>query len=486
LKKGIKRRDFIAGLSAVPIVGLKKPRPVPGTKPLLHSSTRSINKSESIRIGIIGFGFRGEQLAQALNLAHPDWIETQKNSVKENPKNKILDDYYKQENLNIELAVVCDVFSKRVERGITAGGKTTKGYKDYRELLASDEIDAVIISTPDHWHANMVIEAAKVGKHVYVEKCMTRTATEAVEVRDAVKKSGIVFQLGHQGRQSDNHKKAKNLIDEGILGKISLIETTTNRNNPFAAWVWDIPEDANPSTVDWELFQGPTPKRHPFSLERIFRWRCWWDYGTGLAGDLLTHEYDTVNSILKLGIPHSAIASGGIYYYKDGREVPDVFQANYEYPDRDLTLVYSGTLANGSPRGTLIMGHDWTMELGQSLTVWAESQSTRYKSRIEAGMIDPTSPIVNYTPSQQSIDAVSSATTRYFANRGLMYAYQEGRRVNTSNLHLKEWLNGILRGGKTSCNIDQGFQEAITAHMATVSYREDRKVYWDSQKEVII
>ena len=482
-KRKIGRRDFLTGFASVPVIGAFQ------TRTNISNEVRRLrtgNKSETIRVGIIGFGFRGEQLARAINFAHPDWIRHQEEAAKITPGHRVLKDYYEQDALNIELGGICDVFDIRVERGLAAAGKSAKGYSHYQELLASEDIDAVIIASPDHWHARMAIDAANAGKHIYLEKCMTRTVGEAIALRDAVKKSDVVFQLGHQGRQRDLNLKAMELIENGTLGKITLIETTTNRNDPYAAWVWPIHENASKESIDWDLFQGPAPEKVNFSPERFSRWRCYWAYGTGMSGDLLSHEYDTVNSILNLGIPSSATASGGIYFYNDGREVPDVFHANYEYQDRELTLIYSGTLANGIPRGTLIMGHDASLELGRSLTVWADKQSTKYKSRIEAGYINPSAPIVRYDAESKGVDAVTSATAKYFADRGLIHTYRDGQRVNTSYLHIAEWLNCIRNGGKTSCNIDQGFQEAITAHMATTSFLEGRRIYWDPINEKIV
>jgi hypothetical protein len=131
------------------------------------------------------------------------------------------------------------------------------------------------------------------------------------------------------------------------------------------------------------------------------------------------------------------------------------------------------------------MGKDATLELGKSLTVWAESDSTKYKNRIESGIIDPNKPIINYNTENLEIDALTSATSKYFAERGLMYTYQDGRRYDTTHLHLAEWLDSIRVGGIPSCNIEKGFQEAITAHMATASYQLGAKVYWDKTKEKI-
>lgn len=481
-KKHLGRRDFISGMGMLTLAGQIDPSIAEKTLEIPEFG----ESDDKIRLGIIGFGFRGEQLARAMGFATSAWIEEQKSNAEKDPRHTALKDFNELQDLGVEIAGVCDVFDSRLNKGVRTFGGNPKGYTDYRELIKDKSIDAVIIATPDHWHATMAMDAAKAGKHVYLEKCMTRTAEEALQLRNVVKAKGVIFQLGHQGRQSDSNHKAKNLVDQGTLGKISLVEITTNRNNPFGAWLWPIDEDGNENTINWEKFEGPAENKMPFYPERFFRWRCWYDYGTGMAGDLLTHEYDALNFILDLGIPDSAIASGGIYYYNDGRDVPDVFQANFEYVDQKLSLLYSGTLANGTPRGSLIMGTDATLELGNSLRVWAESQSVKYKNRIEAGIIDPSKPMVNYSTENLEIDGLTSATSKYFADRGLLYTYQGGRRYDTTHLHLAEWLNCIRNGIKPSCDINKGFEEAITAHMATESYRKGKKVFWDAEHEKII
>ncbi len=441
--------------------------------PLLGSSRKipkekdlgsfSLEKSDALRLGIIGYGKRGEELLETS-------INTQAG----------------QTDLNIEYRGVCEINDLRLERGLAAAGSKARAYKNYLDLLDSDDIDAVIIATPDHWHARMAMDAANRGKHIYLEKCMTHTSEEAKSLKDAVKKSGVIFQLGHQGRQRDLNIKAKELIGNDTLGKLTLIETTTNRNDPVDGWKTEGDEKLSKDSIDWNLFQGPEAKKQPFSSERYYGWRNYWDYGTGMSGDLLSNEFDAVNSILDLGIPESAMATGGLYYHRDGREVPDVFQAAFEYPNRALSLLYSGTLASGIPRGTLFMGTDATLELGRILSVWVDKQSIKYKSRIKAGMIDPSAPFVNYERDQNSVDAISSATSKYYADRGLAHTYREGKAVNTTYLHLAEWLNCIRSGSLTSCNIDRGFEEAITAHMATLSFKEGRKVRWDPESETIV
>lgn len=451
----LKRREFLAGLASVPLLGARGG--VPEERSSL-SPSRTPEDQQALRLGIVGYGNRGEELLKAAILT----------------------------GLNVEFRGVCELFDQRLERGINHAGSAARGYKNYLAMLESDDMDAVIIATPDHWHARMAAEAARRGKHIYLEKCMTRTAEEAKSLRDTVKQSGVVFQLGHQGRQRDLNLKARELIHKDTLGQITLIETTTNRNDSRDDWISKQGEEASKDSIDWDLFQEPSREKHPFSAERYYGWRNYRAYGTGMSGDLLSNEFDAVNSIMDLGIPESAMASGGLYYHRDGREVPDVFQAAFEYPDRALTLLYSGTLASGVPRGTLIMGREASLELGRILSVWADKKSVKYKSRIEAGIIDPSAPFVNYMKDQQSVDAISSATSKYYADRGLVTTYREGKQHNTTQLHLSEWLNAIMKGQTTSCNIDRGFEEAVTAHMATRSYLEGRKVLWDPETETIV
>ncbi len=449
----IKRREFLAGLITSPLLGTRGDAAGEIESPGPYAP---MGNNPTLRLGLIGYGSRGAELLDILS----------------------------REALNIEIRGISDVFDQRMKKGLETVGSGARGYKDYRDLLEAEDIDAVIIATPDHWHARMAMNAAERGKHIYLEKCMARTADEAKAFKDAVKSNGVVFQLGHQARQRDLNLKARELVSNDILGKITLIETTTNRNDARAGWDMVEGEHASSETVDWELFQGPSTERHPFSIERYYGWRNYWAYGTGMAGDLLTNEFDVVNSILDLGIPDSAVASGGLYDHSDGREVPDLFHVAFEYPGRSLTLLYSGTLANGIPRGTLFMGRDASLELGRILSVWADKNSVKYRSRIEAGILDPATPIVNYTKDQ--VDAISSATSKYFADRGLVRTYREGKQLNTTGLHLAEWLQCIHSDRLPSCSVDRGFEEAVSAHMATISFLEGRKVRWDPDKETII
>ncbi|MDP4291603.1 MAG: Gfo/Idh/MocA family oxidoreductase, partial [Bacteroidota bacterium] len=389
------RRDTLKGLAAIPVLGtyilsvyakqkenersffdflkeFEKQHPLVEKKIVTEKTGSGSNRL--IRLGLIGWGIRGKQLAKSAGFVLPQTLEDYKKAAEMDKNDKRYETIMQQEDINIVFNGICDLFETYSEKGAIAlankdkktnsefKGQPVKRYANYKDLIHSPDIDAVIIATPDFWHAPMIIEAAKAGKHVYCEKCMTHTLDEAYEVRKAVKESGIVFQLGHQNRQSASYIKADQLLDNNVLGDVSLIETSTNRNSPGGAWEYDIPPEASEQNVDWNHFLKPGMEK-PFNKEQFFRWRCWWDYGTGLSGDMLTHEFDCINQVMKLGIPERVTASGGIYYWKDGRDVPDVFNVLMEYPKRNLTFMYSATLGSSRERKRLIMGSDAVMEL---------------------------------------------------------------------------------------------------------------------------
>ncbi|MCF8346432.1 MAG: Gfo/Idh/MocA family oxidoreductase [Bacteroidales bacterium] len=519
-KKNIHRRDLIRGMATVPVLGAfaygiwrKKKldhyrsnllRDELNMSSVPEAAPKKIWDGEPLRLGIIGFGGRGEHLLRGAGFAHPDVLQGWKDAAQRSSTDKRYSEYLEQDDLNIVVNGICDLFDVRAERALMAAaniqregvggkpGEQAKRYRDYRDLLKANDIDAVIIGTPDHWHARIVIDAAKAGKHVYVEKGLSRTVEEVYAIRDAVRKSGITFQLGHQGRQTESYNKAAEALEKGLLGEINLVEVTTNRNSPNGAWVYDIDPLGTEKTIDWKQFEEPCDEKHPFSPERFFRWRCWWDYGTGLSGDLLTHEFDAINQIIRMGIPETAVSSGGVYFYtkpehyvNEIREVPDVWNATLEYPEKNFTLLYSASLASSRDRGKMIMGHDGHMELGNNLMIYADRDSSRYREKIKSGLIDPDTPIYSYIPGRKDVDAVASPTEQYFAGRGLLYTYRGGRRVDTTHLHVAEWIQAIRENKQPSCDIDQAFEEGISAAMATIAYKENRMVTWDKEREEI-
>ena len=512
-KASIKRRTLLKALAGIPVLGIfsfevlkkweyeqqKKNRLIEelGLKNLqapVSLKSSEAKKSEVLRIGMIGYGNRAQQLANGLGFIHPGDAERMK-------KDGSLSDWLVQEDLNVGIAGICDVFDLHAETGMAtaqnelrAGGNNVKlpvkRYLRYQDMLADKDIDAVVIATPDHHHAPITAEAVQAGKHVYCEKSIALTEEELNNVYNAVKNSNKVFQLGHQITQNVVFQQAKEIIAKDILGKISLIETTTNRNSASGAWIRHLDENGNPKpgdekSIDWQQWLGNRPSV-PFSIDRYYSWVKWFDYDLGMIGQLFTHEFDAVNQLLRIGIPATVTSSGGIYYWKDNREIPDVLHCIFEYPDRNLSMIYSADLASSRDRGRVFMGHDASMELGESLSIKADYDSTRYKKQIESGLIDTSAPMLAIQPNSGVVDAVSSATAKYYASRGLTTTSINGQIVDVTHLHLKEWINCIRHGGTPSANIDRAFEEGVACLMAHKSYMEKRQVRWDPVNRKII
>jgi predicted dehydrogenase len=513
----ISRRDVFKGLAAVPLVGAfmydfwKKKTFEKAKKKIvqldlgLTSDAPSIltesplgSSEKIVRLGIIGVGGRGTALLKALGFMMPDDYNELSKKADNNDKGalKNLKTYQNQQMINVQVIGICDVFDMRAEKGIHIASKgiqpngepfnneNVKRYHTYQDLLANPDIDAVIISTPDFHHAQMTIDAVKTGKHVYCEKAMTLTEEELHQVYVAVKKSGVVFQLGHQNSKNETFKKAKEIIDKNILGKVTLIETTTNRNSKTGAWIRHLDGNGNPKpgslkTIDWKQWLGNTEKI-PFSIERYYGWARWFAYDTGLAGQLFSHEVDALNQIMGFGIPKSASSSGGIYFHQEDRDMPDTFQSILEFPDRKFTMLYSASLANSLSRGRVFMGHDANMKVGNSLEVTANGDSSQYKNKIKNGLINTNTPFYTYPASNKSnIDGVSSATEQYYAERGLIDTKVQGKNIDITHLHMKEWIDVIRNGGTTGCNIEKAFDDTVAVLMVHKSYVENRKVEWD-------
>jgi predicted dehydrogenase len=279
---------------------------------------------------------------------------------------------------------------------------------------------------------------------------------------------------------------------------VNLISTHTNRNTDNGAWQYNLYPDQPDSSIDWDQFVGGFYDGMPLSREIFFRWRKYWKFGSGLTGDLLSHEFDSMNAIMEMGIPKYVTTSGGIYTHRDGREVPDVMHVSMEYPDyflgssqaegkeKGMTFHYSASLGNQYSRKAILMGHDGTMELGQTLQLRPDPHSTRYREQIQSGLINPAEHMYAFDPARNRVDAVSSATTQYFAEKGLLFDYRDGKVTDVTHLHMKEWLHCIRTGEKPSCSIKEGFEEAIASLMATLAFKTGRRVEYDHENDSIV
>jgi predicted dehydrogenase len=448
--------------------------------PVRIPATGMSSAGDRIRVGVVGYGQRGPQTFRALGYASEEWARSK--TLPDGSPNPSLETFLAQDDLNIEITGVCDTFSPRAQEAAEvvatthrAGGapiqKSPKIFPTYREMIADGNIDALLIQTPDHWHARMSVDAARSGIHVYLEKPMCQTAEEAKELKQVVEETGIILQVGHQNRQQASYIKAKEVIDKGVIGNISAIETYTNRNTDHGAWIRGIDPLANESNVNWEEFLGHKAWRE-MDLDRYFNWQKWFECGTGPAGNQFTHEFDCVNQVLNLGIPEQVIALGGIYYYKDPRDIPDVFNAVFEYPSKGLTLTYDCTLKNSKLRNKTFLGDKGSMEVNVGLAVYTD--------------VGNEEPVFTYHPKTNVVDAVTSATTKYYEDRGFGYTYANRQKIDATYLHMKEWLYCIRNDQQPSCSVNQGFEETVTFSMANKAYLEKRVVEWDAERQMII
>ncbi|MBC7571549.1 MAG: Gfo/Idh/MocA family oxidoreductase [Spirosoma sp.] len=340
------RRNFIKTLStASALAATGGVNTVLGnTAPAYIRNLVGNSPNDRIRMATIGMGIQGNSDTQAA-LRNPD----------------------------VELVAVSDLYDGRLVHAKTAFGadKALFATRDFREVLARPDVDAVLIVVPDHWHDHITIEALKAGKHVYCEKPMVQHLNEGKPVIDAWKKSGKTMQVGSQGISSAAYQEAKRLVQAGEIGPINYVEATYDRFGAIGAWNYSIPPDASLTTVDWDRFLGDAPKR-PFDAKRFFRWRNYRDYGTGVAGDLFVHLLTGVHFVTNSLGPTRIFSSGNLAYWNDGRDVPDVMTTVMEYPKTDAHAAFQMVLrVNFANAGkinnvTRIVGSEGQIEFSQN------------------------------------------------------------------------------------------------------------------------
>jgi predicted dehydrogenase len=367
--------------------------------------------------------------------------------------------------------IVADLYDGYLERAREQLGevKTTKAYE---EVLEDKEVDAVVIATPDHWHRRMVLDALAAGKHVYVEKPLTWSIEEGPEIVAAVARSGKLLQVGSQGKTSALTAKAREIVQSGRLGKVTMIRMANHRNSPEGAWVYPVPSDASPQTIDWERFLGPAPKR-PFDANVFFRWRCWWEYSGGVATDLFVHLLTWLHYVMDVKAPKAAVSQGGLYRWLDGRTVPDVMETVYEY-DGFIADMYVH-LACGAPTpNPLISGTEGTLEVG-------EDRLVLYPHRRR--------PDVQF---YGTLAWPKRLRDEYFEQRG--YTTQ-GRpkspqppgpepeiiKVDGGPSHYELFVLSLRENRPSVETAEEGHYAAAAGHLANVAYRERRRVEWDPE-----
>ena len=432
----VSRRDFMRiGALGTTAVGL-------GVQP---RAAKAVPPSDRITLGFIGVGARAHQLIEAIK-------------------------YFPE----AEIVAVCDAYQGRVSRAIARTDGRAQAASDYREIIERPDIDAVIISTPDHWHVQHSVDALNAGKHAYIEKPMTYSVDEGLAIMEAQKKSGVAVQVGSPGPSGVLVKKARQMIADGKIGQVTMVRGAMNRNTASGAWIYPVPPDASPQTVDWDLFLGSAPKR-PYSPERFFRWRCYKDYSGGMSTDLYVHTCTTINYVMNAPVPESVVAMGGLYRWKNSRDVPDTINASLQYPEGFMVSL-SGTFNNrgGAAGGLRFMGTEGTLVLGGGLRFIPE-QVNESNNWIVDSWPEDLARAYYEDPTVKQAELPSTREPRTLAPEEVYRSEGESDIL----AHLGEFFDAVQQGTDTVEDSTVGHHAAACAHMINLSLDQQKAVHWD-------
>jgi predicted dehydrogenase len=402
---------------------------------------RVIGANDRINVGVVGVGGRGRYVANVF-----DKLKTAE---------------------NCQILSVCDVWEKRKREAADAFG--AQAYLDYRELLNRDDIDAVLIATPDHWHAQIALESMDRGKDVYLEKPMCHTIDEARRLVDTVKETKRVLQVGSQTTSGDQWHKAKKAIQDGMLGQVLLSQGSYHRNSVEGEWNWKIDPEAGPkgtgdNYIDWKMWLGPAPKKE-WDPDRFFRFRKYWDYSGGIATDLFYHVVAPMNICWgEPQFPYKVTADGGIFVFKQrpedknmpDREVPDTFALIGTYA-KGHQLVLSSSMANSQHIPGLIRGHEGSLIM------------------VEHGRFEGYAPHITVRPEAKVV------SEEYKAKWGDKEIQIPVEKTDTMQVHVSNFLQCMRTRQKPTLDVETGAKAQVLITMAVQSYREGRVLYFDEK-----
>jgi predicted dehydrogenase len=416
----------------------------------LWGASPAVAPSDTIRFASIGTGVRGCELLKA-SLAVP----------------------------GIECVAVCDLYDSRHMAAQESVKKNVPATRNYKEILDRKDVDAVIIAVTDHHHRRVFIDACAAGKDIYCEKPMSHTVEDGFAMVAAAQKANRMVQIGSQRVSSILYAKAKEIYDSGRLGDVSFIEAYWDRNSVSGAWVYPIPPDASEQTIDWNAFLEDAPKR-PFDPVRFFRWRCFADYGEGLAGDLFVHLISGIHFITGTNtVAERAQSSGGLFRFKDGRDFPDLIDTFYDYPNFRVAVRCNLNNEGGEfigfygSKGTMII-KDSTLTFkpqdirdqpeSYSIYGWPEAMRTEYLQKWQSAHPLP----LSFTAEEE----VETYTTPH--------GYSD------VSDHQANFFNAVRTRKKTVENEEFGNRAALGCHLANYAYFNRTIAVWDGGTRKIV
>lgn len=452
------RRSFLKKATAATSVAIITSKTRTAAKPVdltpLEESPAQVSANDRIRLGLIGAGGMGwGDIATALKVPGTEFV------------------------------AAADVYDGRFTAFKEAFGNHLFTTRDHRELLARNDIDAVIIATPDHWHARIAIDALKAGKDVYCEKPMVQQLSEGSEVIKVAKETGRIMQVGSQHSSSVLYQKARDLVSQGIIGKLNLVEASIVRRGAEAAWQYTIPTDASPQTIDWDRFIGHAPK-HKFDPIRLFRWRNYQDYGTGIGGDLFVHLFTGTHTITGAIGPTKVYSTGGLRFWNDGRDVPDVLLGLFDYPETHKHPAFNvnlkvnfvdGATSNYGPTSFRFVGNEGVIEMANDLKV--------IKRDYDKNPIFPSGAFAKSMLEEMRKEYLA----KYPRTQNPLREVPADMQFVTSNSydsrldHFKNFFAGVRSRQPVFQDPVFGFRAAAPALLSNVSYFEKRIAEWDPE-----
>lgn len=376
-----------------------------------------------------------------------------------------------------KLVAACDLYDGRLKEAKTRWGADLFTSRSYKEILNRKDVDAVIIATPDHWHQQISIDALRAGKHVYCEKPMVHSIGEGPAVIKAQTETGKIFQVGSQGVSSLGNEKAKELLKDGAIGTLNYAEGFWARHSPTGAWQYPIPTDASPTTVDWEAYISNTTKR-PFDATRFFRWRNYRDYGTGMSGDLFVHLFSSLHFITNSVGPNKIYAAGGLRYWKDGREVPDVLLGTFDYPQSAVHPAFNLSLRCNFVDGT--SGTTYLKLVGSEGSMDVTWDSVTLKRNKTIASDDPF-----YIEQLKKAGKPVSDRKKILAPEEYTFAAEKGYLGGPYD-HFVNFFSAIKGGGKVAEDAVFGYRAAAPALLCNDSYNKDTAISWNPEKMQLI
>lgn len=358
----------------------------------------------------------------------------------------------------VNIAAVCDVYEPNMQEALKMAGGEAKGYSDFRHILDRQDIDAVVIATPDHWHALQTTLACDAGKDVFVEKPASITVAEGRRMVDVARRTGKIVQVGTMQRSSEVFQNTVKIVQSGALGKISFVRTWIV-GNEYPDGIGNPPDEDPPSNLNWDLWLGPAPKR-PFNWNRFGvgdRWstfRYFWDYAGGMMTDWGVHLLDIVLWAMQEKAPNTVMASGGKFYLTDNRDTPDTLHINYQFDN--FVLTFSNQVLND--RG--IDGQTYGIEFyGSSASLFVDRGGYSIMPQ-EGGRFDPKNMPDNVPIKFNSSDSGNDA-------------------------HARNFINSIKTRERPISDIEIGHRSTSISLLGNIAYRTQERLEWDAEKELI-